>query len=88
MKRVGFMESNRSGSGFDALQAARKPGLHVTFFSCGFDRYHETPGGTEVPRTDQNASLKGLDGVWIDRAHPDLPRRRRRRMSSRIGPQN
>ena len=49
MKRIGFVESNRSGSGFDALRAARKLGLHVTFFSCGLDRYHATPrrhGGT------------------------------------------
>jgi biotin carboxylase len=51
MKRIGFVESNRSGSGFDALRAARKLGLHVTFFSCGLDRYHATPGGTEVLRT-------------------------------------
>ncbi|MEA5365328.1 ATP-grasp domain-containing protein [Amycolatopsis sp., V23-08] len=48
MKRIGFVESNRSGSGFDALRAARRLGLHVTFFSCGLDRYHATPGGTEV----------------------------------------
>jgi S-sulfo-L-cysteine synthase (3-phospho-L-serine-dependent) len=48
MRRIGFVESNRSGSGFDALRAARKLGLHVTFFSCGLDRYHATPGGTEV----------------------------------------
>jgi biotin carboxylase len=25
--------------------------LHVTFFSCGLDRYHATPGGTKVLRT-------------------------------------
>jgi biotin carboxylase len=48
MRRIGFIESNRSGSGFDALRAARRLGLHVTFFSCGLDRYHATPGGTEV----------------------------------------
>lgn len=48
MKRIGFVESNRSGSGFDALRAARQLGLHVTFFNCGLDRYHATPGGTEV----------------------------------------
>jgi biotin carboxylase len=48
MKRIGFVESNRSGSGFDALRAARRLGLHVTFFTCGLDRYHATPGGTEV----------------------------------------
>src|SRR4051812_20051651 len=48
MKRIGFVESNRSGSGFDALRAARRLGLHVTFFNCGLDRYHATPGGTEV----------------------------------------
>ncbi|MGK3204498.1 ATP-grasp domain-containing protein [Amycolatopsis sp. MEPSY49] len=48
MRRIGFVESNRSGSGFDALRAARGLGLHVTFFSCGLDRYHATPGGTEV----------------------------------------
>lgn len=50
MKRIGFVESNRSGSGFDALRAARKLGLHVVFFSCGLDRYHAAPGGTEVLR--------------------------------------
>jgi biotin carboxylase len=48
MRRIGFVESNRSGSGFDALRAARRLGLHVTFFSCGLERYHATPGGTEV----------------------------------------
>lgn len=48
MRRIGFVESNRSGSGFDALRAARRLGLHVTFFSCGLDRYHATPGGTAV----------------------------------------
>jgi biotin carboxylase len=48
MRRIGFVESNRSGSGFDALRAARALGLHVTFFSSGLDRYHATPGGTEV----------------------------------------
>ena len=51
MKHIGIVESNRSGSGFDTLRAARKLGLHVTFFSCGLDRYHATPGGTEVLRT-------------------------------------
>jgi biotin carboxylase len=51
MRRIGFVESNRSGSGFDALRAARNLGLHVTFFSCGLDRYHATPGGTEVLAT-------------------------------------
>jgi biotin carboxylase len=51
MRRIGFVESNRSGSGFDALRAARHLGLHVTFFSAGLDRYHATPGGTEVLRT-------------------------------------
>ena len=51
MRRIGFVESNRSGSGFDALRAARGLGLHVTFFSCGLDRYHATPGGTEVLET-------------------------------------
>ncbi|MEU4252240.1 ATP-grasp domain-containing protein [Amycolatopsis sp. NPDC026612] len=51
MRRIGFVESNRSGSGFDALRAARRLGLHVTFFSCGLDRYHATPGGTEVLET-------------------------------------
>ena len=51
MKHVGIVESNRSGSGFDTLRAARKLGLHVTFFTCGLDRYHATPGGTEVLRT-------------------------------------
>jgi biotin carboxylase len=50
MRRIGFVESNRSGSGFDALRAARKLGLYVTFFNCGLDRYHATPGGTEVLR--------------------------------------
>ncbi len=48
MTRIGFVESNRTGSGFDALRAARRLGLHVTFFTCGVDRYHATPGGTEV----------------------------------------
>ncbi|RSD13988.1 ATP-grasp domain-containing protein [Amycolatopsis eburnea] len=48
MKRIGIVESNRSGSGFDTLRAARALGLHVTFFSSGLDRYHATPGGTEV----------------------------------------
>ena len=48
MRRIGFVESNRSGSGFDALRAARKLGLHVTFFNCGLERFHATPGGTEV----------------------------------------
>ncbi|MET8853911.1 ATP-grasp domain-containing protein [Amycolatopsis sp. NPDC004625] len=48
MKRIGFVESNRAGSGFDALRAARALGLHVTFFSSGLARYHATPGGTEV----------------------------------------
>jgi biotin carboxylase len=48
MKRIGFVESNRAGSGFDALRAARALGLHVTFFSSGLERYHATPGGTEV----------------------------------------
>jgi biotin carboxylase len=48
MKRIGFVESNRSGSGFAALRAARALGLHVTFFSSGLERYHATPGGTEV----------------------------------------
>lgn len=51
MRRIGFVESNRSGSGFDALRAARRLGLHVTFFNCGLDRYHATSGGTEVLRT-------------------------------------
>jgi biotin carboxylase len=51
MRRIGFVESNRSGSGFDALRAARELGLHVTFFSSGLARYHATPGGTEVLRT-------------------------------------
>lgn len=51
MRRIGFVESNRSGSGFAALRAARELGLHVTFFNCGLDRYHATPGGTEVLRT-------------------------------------
>jgi biotin carboxylase len=51
MRRIGFVESNRSGSGFDALRAARELGLHVTFFNCGLDRYHATPGGTQVLRT-------------------------------------
>lgn len=51
MRRIGIVESNRSGSGFDALRAARALGLHVTFFSSGLDRYHATPGGTEVLRT-------------------------------------
>ncbi|WP_410588175.1 ATP-grasp domain-containing protein [Amycolatopsis sp. lyj-23] len=48
MKRIGFVESNRAGSGFAALRAARALGLHVTFFSSGLERYHATPGGTEV----------------------------------------
>lgn len=51
MRRIGFVESNRSGSGFDTLRAARALGLHVVFFSCGLGRYHATPGGTEVLRT-------------------------------------
>lgn len=51
MRRIGFVESNRSGSGFDALRAARELGLHVIFFNNGLDRYHATPGGTEVLRT-------------------------------------
>lgn len=50
MRRVGFVESNRSGSGFDTLRAARRLGLHVVFFTCGVERYHATPGGTEVLR--------------------------------------
>jgi S-sulfo-L-cysteine synthase (3-phospho-L-serine-dependent) len=50
-RRIGFVESNRSGSGFDALRAARRLGLHVIFFNCGLDRFHATPGGTEVLRT-------------------------------------
>ncbi|HZB51388.1 MAG TPA: ATP-grasp domain-containing protein [Mycobacteriales bacterium] len=49
-RHVGFVESNRSGSGFDALRAARTLGLHVTFFHSGLDRFHATPGGTEVLR--------------------------------------
>jgi biotin carboxylase len=51
MRRIGIVESNRSGSGFDVLRAARKLGLHVIFFNCGLDRYHAVPGGTEVLRT-------------------------------------
>lgn len=51
MRRIGFVESNLSGSGFDALRAARKLGLHVVFFSCGLDRYHAAAGGTEVLET-------------------------------------
>jgi biotin carboxylase len=51
MRHIGFVESNRSGSGFDALRAARALGLHVTFFSCGLARYHATPSGTDVLRT-------------------------------------
>ncbi|HEY0165684.1 MAG TPA: ATP-grasp domain-containing protein [Jatrophihabitans sp.] len=51
MRRIGFVESNLSGSGFDALRAARKLGLHVVFFNCGLDRYHAAAGGTEVLRT-------------------------------------
>lgn len=51
MRRIGFVESNRSGSGFDALRAARALGLHVTFFSCGLARYHATPSGPEVLST-------------------------------------
>jgi S-sulfo-L-cysteine synthase (3-phospho-L-serine-dependent) len=51
MKRIGIVESNRSGSGFDVLRAGRKLGLHVTFFSSGLERYHATPGGTEVLHT-------------------------------------
>ncbi|HET6711752.1 ATP-grasp domain-containing protein [Amycolatopsis sp.] len=48
MKRIGFVESNRAGSGYAALRAARALGLHVTFFSSGLARYHATPDGTEV----------------------------------------
>jgi biotin carboxylase len=51
MRRIGFVESNLSGSGFDALRAARKLGLHVIFFTCGLDRYHAAAGGTEVLET-------------------------------------
>ena len=51
MRRIGFVESNLSGSGFDALRAARKLGLHVIFFTCGLDRYHAAAGGTEVLQT-------------------------------------
>ncbi|HKS46141.1 MAG TPA: ATP-grasp domain-containing protein [Amycolatopsis sp.] len=51
MRRIGFVESNLSGSGFDALRAARKLGLHVIFFNCGLDRYHAAAGGTEVLST-------------------------------------
>jgi len=51
MRRIGFVESNLSGSGFDALRAARGLGLHVVFFTCGLDRYHAAAGGTEVLRT-------------------------------------
>ncbi len=51
MRRIGFVESNLSGSGFDALRAARGLGLHVIFFSCGLDRYHAAAGGSEVLRT-------------------------------------
>jgi biotin carboxylase len=50
-RRIGFVESNRSGSGFDAFRAARALGLHVVFFNCGLERFHATPGGTEVLRT-------------------------------------
>jgi S-sulfo-L-cysteine synthase (3-phospho-L-serine-dependent) len=50
-RRIGIVESNRSGSGFAVLRAARRLGLHVTFFHCGLDRYHATPGGTDVLRT-------------------------------------
>lgn len=51
MRRIGFVESNLSGSGFDALRAARELGLHVIFFSSGLDRYHAAAGGTEVLQT-------------------------------------
>src|SRR4051795_7683189 len=51
MRRIGFVESNLSGSGFDALRAARALGLHVVFFSCGLDRYHAAAGGTQVLTT-------------------------------------
>jgi biotin carboxylase len=51
MRRIGFVESNLSGSGFDALRAARKLGLYVIFFNCGLDRYHAAAGGSEVLAT-------------------------------------
>ena len=39
VKRIGFLESNLSGSGFKGLEFAKKMGYHVIFFTRDIDRY-------------------------------------------------
>jgi biotin carboxylase len=44
MQRIAFLESNLSGSGFQALRVARDMGLHVTFLTRDLERYLAVPG--------------------------------------------
>ncbi|MDG1570404.1 ATP-grasp domain-containing protein [Bacillus cereus] len=46
MKRIAFLESNLSGSGFQSLKIAKDLGLHVTFITRDLDRYLLVPGGS------------------------------------------
>ncbi|MGX4608035.1 ATP-grasp domain-containing protein [Priestia sp. JNUCC 25] len=44
MRRIAFLESNLSGSGFQALKIAKELNLHVTFITRDLDRYLAVPG--------------------------------------------
>ena len=78
MKHIGVLESNLSGSGFDALRVAKELGLRVTFFTSGMDRYLAVPGGGRyfdeyvdeiVPceTKDLGPAMAGVRAVHADR---------------------
>jgi biotin carboxylase len=43
-KKIGFLESNLSGSGFKGLEFAKEMGYYVTFFTRDLDRYLKISG--------------------------------------------
>ncbi|WP_179032716.1 ATP-grasp domain-containing protein [Paenibacillus kribbensis] len=48
MKHIGFVESNLTGSGFQALQISKEMGLRVTFLTRSLEEYLRFPGNDEI----------------------------------------
>ena len=68
MKRVVFLESNVSGSGFQALQIAKQEDFHVTFLTRNLQHYLKVPGAQDYFRLYVDDILtcetNDVEAVW------------------------